>query len=201
MTIASITATMVFIAALLYGVSWFRKRQEKKQVKRELSATTYKLMGLVFELKRCQKRKDPVRGLVDFFALISAWHDQVGDIHELVQKAHRLEVHPKATSCLEELARLIQKYGRQEYGMNRTRPGEMVTKEKVYLGDIHGCWTKTVAELERKEDKLKAEVHAEKDGEKITIWDRYAQQAENLMSVAVCNLGETTRNASLAMGK
>lgn len=202
MTVLTITAILLGLGALFWGVKYLRRRRQRRRVEKRLSDVTCKLTGFVYELEQYRDHPEPVKGIVSFFAFTAAWHDRVDDIEQVVNDCRELDIHPQAVSYLEELTSVICTYGRQEYGMNRTRPGEQVTEDDVYLGDTHGCWTEPVSSLMEKKETLQAEVHTDNgEQDKITVWDCYAQQAESLMNAAVKSIGESTRNASLAVGR
>lgn len=73
----------------------------------------------------------PLVRLVHVFDLVSVWEDWA----------------VSGESTLPEAVKLyVQKLGRDKHGVNRTKRGERVTPEKVYLGGEDGFWTFTVTE-------------------------------------------------------
>lgn len=78
-----------------------------------------------------------VESIIRLFQVISPLEDAGGfieTINKLKSKKKRL-----ALTIIQEH---ITKAGRRPYGKNRTRKGEQVTADNVFLGDINGIWTK-----------------------------------------------------------
>lgn len=83
------------------------------------------------ELGVCPPNKAAFYFLVDFFNVVSEFQD-----------AGKLIWVPNA----ERFNALIENVGRDEFGMNRTKMGEEVTLDNVYLGNIFGLFTLTARE-------------------------------------------------------
>lgn len=122
----------------------------RKITKPEVRAAR-ELMPLLRELKRrleafkasLSAGIDPLPVLIDFFNTTSPWQDH-GVIGRLVQEARR-SGNKALFQALVNLDAHIDNSGRKQHGWNRTEPGEAVTADRVFLGDIFGIWTKTVA--------------------------------------------------------
>ncbi|PIP87415.1 hypothetical protein COW81_00505 [Candidatus Campbellbacteria bacterium CG22_combo_CG10-13_8_21_14_all_36_13] len=91
------------------------------------------------DIASAMSMRDPLSGLVAFFNAVSSWHDDrkldlanYGDESPLAKKLSRL-------------SSLISQSGRHEFGMNRTKPGQVVTDDDVWLGNIDGLFTKTIS--------------------------------------------------------
>ncbi|MGV8172160.1 MAG: hypothetical protein ACP5OA_05720 [Candidatus Woesearchaeota archaeon] len=90
-------------------------------------------------------RSDPFDAIVIFFNATSKLQDNMDVVNAVLNKSI-----PKkdeaGQNALKFLREEIHKSGRDIYGMNRTKPGETVNIENVYLGNISGLWTFTIRE-------------------------------------------------------
>jgi hypothetical protein len=87
---------------------------------------------------------------VELFNVVTPWYDKeqadqkpVGAVVSALQKANSGGRHAEAIEPLQTLQAHFQNAGRDKYGMNRTAPGEPVTPDNVYLGNVFGRWTLT----------------------------------------------------------
>ena len=91
--------------------------------------------------------------IVEFFTITSHLQDCSDGIRQLPLKGFKVcgkrsEQRKLAEIELEKFLAQIHKAGRCSYGYNRTEPGETVTKDNLYFGDIYGIWTFTVRKFE-----------------------------------------------------
>ena len=91
--------------------------------------------------------------IVEFFTITSHLQDCSDEIRNLPLKGfkvwgRRSEVRRAAEIGHEKFLEQVHKAGRCSYGYNRTEPGETVTKDNLYFGDVHGIWTFTVSEFQ-----------------------------------------------------
>ena len=91
--------------------------------------------------------------IVEFFTITSHLQDCSDEIRLLPLKGFKVwgkrsEKRRSAEIELENFLAQIHKAGRCSYGYNRTEPGETVTKDNLYFGDVHGIWTFTVRKFE-----------------------------------------------------
>ena len=106
-------------------------------------------------LQRASESRDPLTEIVHFFDKVSMWHDRgisdltatfekinYGQYNEVIKKLRTLQAH-------------FINAGREPYGWNRTKHGETVTEDNVYLGNIYGLWTKTVRFWKQRKDEKK----------------------------------------------
>lgn len=107
----------------------------------ELDALKGKLSKLAL-MSTCHPTFDDI---VIFFSYTSEWHDKglKKDI-ELLEHANFGQF-TKLISELNRLQSLINDSGRCEHGWNRTNPGQLVTPDNVYLGNILGILTHPVS--------------------------------------------------------
>ena len=77
--------------------------------------------------------KDTYPYAVDFFNIVSLFQDE-GYISNAPKKLKDVQ---------KEFNKCIKNSGRDKYGINRTSPGEKVTLDNTYWGNIYGIWTQT----------------------------------------------------------
>ena len=122
----------------------------------ELEAVVRELNMLAENIKPLLGKSDRCTALVAFFNLTSPWHDR--GLHGLITKLQQVNWRGQYDSAIEQLRRLqsmFEQSGRHEYGWNRTKPGEVVTEHNVYLGNVFGVWTFTVAHFRESKDRPK----------------------------------------------
>lgn len=109
-----------------------------------LAALMPALRELRANLRSVEFSRDPLADIIRFFNFVSPWQDRglrdviaafrdvnYGQYDDVLEKLKTLQLH-------------FERAGRSKYGWNRTKPGETVTEDNVYLGNIFGLWTKTV---------------------------------------------------------
>lgn len=123
---------------------------EAIKARKALSQITPSLQALDQQLTEVEQIRDPIDRLVRFFDTVSQFNDKqqeaplsVGKVLEAFRKAGK---HAETLEALENLQAHFNNSGRAEFGMNRTKPGEPVTADKVYLGNIFGRWTFTASD-------------------------------------------------------
>ncbi len=124
-----------------------KKRLKAIFMKPEKRITTLlpELRQLRDALQQASESRDPLTEIVRFFDTVSKWHDRgIGDLIAAFERVN----YGQYNEVLEKLRALQAHFinaGREPYyGWNRTNPGESVTADKVFLGNIYGLWTKTV---------------------------------------------------------
>jgi len=120
---------------------------------------------------------DPINGIVHFFNLISHWDDRgLSKEIDLLHAANKKGLHDKQIGTLRTLDTLFGQSGRHEYGWNRTKNGEQVTLDNVFLGNVDGIWTKTARIfLALKDDEYRP--HGD-----VTIYETICHQARNFVN-------------------
>lgn len=98
------------------------------------------------EMEEINKMENKVEAIVRLFKVISPIQDKGGfsqTITKLQEKNYgQLD---ELISAFGVLQTHFKNAGRDEYGINRTKEGEEVTLEKVFLGNVFGIWTKSAS--------------------------------------------------------
>lgn len=126
---------------------WLRRRtfNPRKELREQWAALADLKSGLERVKRNLEAGVDPVRVIVQFFDVVSRCQDT--GAMETIISAYTEATEPSPDGLHKMLADLsahIKNAGRNQYGMNRTEPGEVVTTANVYLGNVDGYWTKTV---------------------------------------------------------
>lgn len=100
--------------------------------RRRLRKLLSQLKELSRELKALPQISDPLDRIVIFFNLTSPWYDRIEELRESLKFSSDSEIGKK----LKDLFLCLEKSGRDIYGINRTKRGQMVTGDNVWLGDV-----------------------------------------------------------------
>jgi hypothetical protein len=118
-----------------------------------------RIQELEKEIQSIERMENKVEAIVRLFQVISPIQDAGGFSQEIFELRKR--DNGKFCQEIEALA-VMQKHfsnaGRSEFGINRTKKGEEVNADKVYLGDIFGIWTKTADYWLAKKEELKKDL-------------------------------------------
>lgn len=103
-------------------------------------------------LEQVQESDDSCIEIVDFFDSVSKWHDR--GVEDFINAFDRVNYgqYDEVLKNLQILQSHFVKAGRTEFGWNRTRHGETVTADKVFLGNIYGLATLPVSSLKGQKD-------------------------------------------------
>ena len=141
-----------------------------KRVKAIFVKPEYKLIVLIprlrqlrRDLQRASESRDQLTEIVHFFDTVSRWHDRgIGDLIAAFEEVN----YGQYDVVLLEL-RMLQGHfedaGRDDYGWNRTKRGETVMADKVFLGNIYGLFTHPIPFWKQMKDDPK-------DAWRGTIW-------------------------------
>jgi len=124
-----------------------RKRLKSVYIKpkRKLAEMKPALEELQQNLKQVYGSADPLTDIVLFFDIMSRWHDRgVDDLIKAFEETN-FGQHNEVIKDLRNLQRHFKNAGRNMSGWNRTRFGETVTPNKVFLGNILGLPIETVS--------------------------------------------------------
>lgn len=124
----------------------------------QLKKLVSELLDLRNELEQASSEStDPLSAIVPFLDKVSKWHDRVGEISDLIKAFGEVNwgQYTLLIEALEELQQHFINAGRDRYGWNRTNPGEKVTEDRVFLGNICGLFTHSVSYWKEKKDEKK----------------------------------------------
>lgn len=130
---------------------------EERKAKKALQELSPALEALDVQLKQVEQIADPLDRIVRFFDTVSRFNDgqkdapvSVSKVLDAFRKTSGKGENAQAIEALQALQSHFNNAGRDEFGMNRTQPGEAVTGDKVYLGNTHGLWTFTANDWREK---------------------------------------------------
>lgn len=151
--------------------------------KKEIVALLTLLKPLKDDLVRFRTVDDGVAAIVEFFNVISPVQDSdpVTATLKAFKVANWRGKYDSIIVKLEEIHTHIRNAGRDEYGWNRTRKGEMITDERVFLGNIYGLFTKTVAFWKATKDDEKGEFSGFSGMEHLNCYDVVSRQAASFI--------------------
>ena len=91
--------------------------------------------------------------VIEFFRITSELGDRTPEICKLPRKGVQLfgtksSKRVSADKHLSHFLSSLRSAGRDEYGVNRTSPGETITKDKIFFGNIEGLNTLSVTACE-----------------------------------------------------
>lgn len=124
--------------------------------KRDFRKVNQKADKLQKQMKEISAMPNKVEAIVRLFQVISPLQDAGGfsDVITKLKKKNYGQI-DKEILALESLQSHFRSAGRNIFGYNRTKPGEEVTAQSVYLGDVFGLFTKTAAYWLSKQEELK----------------------------------------------
>lgn len=148
---------------------------------RKLTAVKRELQQLRQALHRASESRDPLTEIVHFFDTVSRWHDRgIGDLIAAFEEVN----YGQYDAVLEKL-RTLQKHfenaGRCEYGWNRTKRGETVVADQVFLGNIYGLFTHPVPFWQQRKDEKKGG-WGFSGMDNLNAYDVVSQQARQFMT-------------------
>ncbi len=141
--------------------------------KKVISDLQPKLKKLEEEIKCIEKMENKVEAIIRLFQVISPLQDAGGfekEIAALRKKGRRKR--KEQVEALENLQVHVRRAGRG--GINRSKEGEEVTPDNVYLGDVYGLFTKTARFWLSQKENMKKELRPEiSENEKSPISNWY----------------------------
>lgn len=154
------------IKALFFSLLGHQKK-EMAQLKKALSS-------LQKDVENLENQPNKVEALIKLFQIISPLYDE-GGFSALIAKLERVNYgqFTKTIELLNILQKHVENAGRNPYGINRTKKGEVVTAANVYLGDVFGIWTKSASYWLEKQEELKKDLRLDisKDqSNPVTTW-------------------------------
>jgi len=147
---------------------------------RKLTALKTELFVLRRYLEEASKTNDPLTEIVSFFDVISKWHDR--GLKDVIM-AFEVVNYGQYDEVLENLRTLDAHFsnaGRCQFGWNRTKRGERVTADRVFLGGINGLFTHPVSFWKQGKDEKKGG-WGFRNMEHLNAYDVVSQQAKDFM--------------------
>lgn len=121
----------------------FNKFKSKKLLKKQQSRFE-ELYAIVKKYEQLPEEYGPLLiALLNFFEEMSAFQDKGS--FDTGQSCKMEKYFPSKSEAILALNRHLINAGRDEYGMNRTKKGERVISENVYLGGVFGLNTYPVS--------------------------------------------------------
>lgn len=136
-----------------------RIRAFRSSPQNDVDAIYKQVMGLTREMETIQQMPNKIEAIVRLFQVISPIQDAGGFNTTLqqIRSKNYGQVSPIVIEALEALQKHFKNAGRCEFGINRTKIGQPVTADDVWLGGVFGLWTKTAAYWLSREEELKKE--------------------------------------------
>jgi hypothetical protein len=123
---------------------------ENRKAESALGKLTPALDELDKSLIEVEAIRDPIDRIVGFFRVVAPWHDRehtaeapVRTVLNMLQKADKGGRYAGTIQALQTLQAHFRNGGRDEYGMNRTKAGQEISIDDVYLGNVSGRFTRT----------------------------------------------------------
>src|SRR3989344_4054749 len=115
--------------------------------KRRIAALVPEFRSLREDLERATKTQNPLHEIVRFFDAVSRWHDREAEISGVIQGFVDVNYGQHDRTIRELHAFMVHcvRAGRDAYGWNRTKWGQQVTSDVVFLGNIYGLFTHPVS--------------------------------------------------------
>jgi len=142
---------------------------------KDIKAINDQLTMLKSEMERIKAMPNKVEAIIELFRVISPLQD-TGGFSQTVSKLQEKNYGQidTAIAALQSLQKHFSNAGRDEFGMNRTKPGEAITAANVWLGDVFGIWTKSaqfwLENQERFEKDLREDLTT-KSSKPASTWD------------------------------
>ncbi|MBX4189494.1 hypothetical protein KW785_02775 [Candidatus Parcubacteria bacterium] len=137
------------------------------------------------DVERQISQGDSLGAIVRFFGIVSNIQDKdiVWDTYKAYIDAEE-SAPDKIVALLDTLVVHIHNAGREEYGMNRTMSGQMVTADDIWLGGVCGLSTKQISYWARQKDSPRGEwagTHWETYCKDMNAYDVVSRQAREFM--------------------
>jgi len=124
-------------------------KEMEKLTKQSLISLVNDLNGIIrsCEYENCYNK------VIQFFNLTSKLDDRLHEVYDIPLRGWEFwgiksKDRKRAETDRAFFTKEVHKAGRDSCGINRTNPGEEVTKNDVFFGDIFGIWTGSVAKFE-----------------------------------------------------
>lgn len=150
---------------------FFSPKNDLKKVKKQLDVLKIEISTI-----KNMEHSAAIHSIVKLFQVISPIQDAGGvtKLISVLKKKNYGQLDQKI-EALEILQLHFNTAGRDQYGLNRTKVGEEVTFNNVFLGNVDGIWTKTAAYwLEHREARIDAQARTFADSHVVEILKQLA---------------------------
>ena len=136
-----------------------RIRAFRSSPQNDVDAIYKQVTGLIREMEIIQQMPNKIEAIVRLFQVISPIQDAGGFKTTLqqIRSKNYGQVSPIVIEALETLQKHFENAGRCQFGINRTKIGQPVTADDVWLGNVFGLWTKMATYWMSREAELKKE--------------------------------------------
>lgn len=158
---------------------------------------SFEVDSLEKDLRDISEMTNKVAAMVQLFRLVSPMQDE-NELTGLIKKLENKNYGQlnEVIKALETIQLHIQRAGRDEFGMNRTKKGEVVNSKNVFLGGVYGLNTKPASFWLENREKLEKELYTGSDK---SVWYFINQHASDFVDSHVNGLLpnlETVRSLS-----
>jgi hypothetical protein len=157
-----------------------RIRSVVNNPRRSLRGIMPQLLELKEELKRVQANAEinSLVALIELFQVVSPWHDR--GLRNIITSFEEVNYGQfnEVLRALKALNKHFENAGRNLSGMNRTKPGQEVTSENVFLGDKFGLWTFSVRSWMEPDTR---EIEVNMCSTKISAYDAISRSARGFI--------------------
>lgn len=151
-TVVTTVVTIVMVIIVWRAISY---RRAKAHASKLLEAVQLELRKSLKVLDRITRSGDQLSSIVGFFNVVSIWHDRgFDDLITALEAINRGGKYSGIILDLQTLSAHCQR-ARDPFGWNRTTKGQVVTDDNVFLGNVYGLFTKTVAYWRQQKDAPK----------------------------------------------
>lgn len=102
---------------------------------KELNKLKFEADQILLELEYIDHNETPPLQLVAFYAIVSPWCDRSAELYLLEQALARID-HGQYLKARQALVALAAQDERAPYGVNRTSPRELPSRETTFLGNL-----------------------------------------------------------------
>ena len=116
------------------------------------------LVQLKTELRETESMRDRLSAFVLFFDILSRWQDDKSELDQVIKAFSESNFLGKHHNVIERLTALRLRFelaGRGETGTNRSKVGQKVTDEMIFVGNIYGLDMMPVSHWKKQADEPK----------------------------------------------
>ena len=130
------------------------------------------------DIQKIENTPNKVQALVSYYQLLEFVEtaDHLGKAYlEKLEKRNYLGLNKKKIQILKSF---LKNNSRDMYGVNRSKSGQMLTANDIYLGDICGLWTKSASFWLSNKSKFEEDIL---EPAAVSVWSVINKQASDLL--------------------